>query len=440
MSKQLKLFGFLGLLALIFAGFYFYKYTLARPKNVILIVLDTLRADHLGVYGYERDLSPNIDNFARNSVWFSHTLTAAPWTPPAVGCFFTGLYASAHGMMPPNGRELARKASSMLDEKNETVAEILKAHGYQTAGVTPNPWIKAEFGYNQGFTDYYYRDRARAEEITRAGEKVINGFKKDQPFFLFLHYLDPHDPYDPPAEYAGKFSGPLKAAQYDEETLKNLNLYDGEINYMDKHLGAFFDFLHDQGVWDNTLIIVVADHGEQFKEHGNQGHGFQLYNEELHVPLFVKADSAPRQEETLASSVDIFPTILDWAGVEIPGKAQGISLLDTDKLKKRHAVLSEIDRKYNWKSISSNDGYRLILDYGDGSESKDANTASVANLFNWQKDGYARQPLQDEQLTRELRTEFASLYEAVLDEKIQASSKEISEGTLEQLKSLGYMK
>ncbi len=438
MTKTLKYLLFLGFLVLGLGGaFWAYNSLFSSRANVILIVLDTLRADHLGVYGYERDTSRNLDNFAKNSIWFSRAMTSAPWTPPALGSFFTGLYASAHGMMPPNGRELARKASSMLDQKNETIAEILKRNGYQTAGITPNPWIKAEFGYDQGFDNYYYRDRARAEEITRAGEKVIKGFDKNKPFFLFIHYLDPHDPYNPPGEYAKKYQGALKAAEYDEKTLEDMNLYDGEVRYMDDMLGKFFESLKQAGVWDNSLIIVVADHGEQFKEHGNQGHGFQLYNEEVHVPLFVKAGSQARKEESLASSVDIFPTILDWAGVAKPPQAQGVSLLNAEALKARRGVLSEIDRKYNWKSFTSSDGYRLIFDYGQGEQ---AAAPSEFSLFNWITDGYGRAPMQDAQLSRELKTDFDSLYQSVLMEKIEAESKNISEGTLEQLKSLGYMK
>lgn len=423
-------------LAVAVAG-YFYLYPRTRP-NLILIVLDTLRVDHLGVYGYERPTTTNLDAFAKSAMVYRQAYTSAPWTPPSVGSMMTGLYASAHGMMPPDGRGLARQASSMLDASNLTLAEILKQHGYQTKGVTPNPWIKGEFGYDQGFEEYYYRERAAADEITRAGIKVVDSFDKQKPFFLFLHYLDPHDPYNPPEEFRRAFSQPLKARSYPQELLDKINLYDAEILFMDHELQKFFAHLKNKELWENTTILILGDHGEQFMEHGHLGHGYNLYNEELHVPFILKHGNLIGNSQSLVSPIDIFPTFLSIAAISPPARVQGISLLDQKALNARRGTISEIDRKYDWKSYNTSDGERLILDYSDVRQ-QGGKDPKILTLFNYKTDGGGEKPIQDPQLAKELKLDFDSLYNSVQDQKVVSKQKEISQGTLDELKSLGYL-
>ncbi|RIL03872.1 MAG: hypothetical protein DCC75_12830, partial [Proteobacteria bacterium] len=409
-------------------------------KNVILVMLDTLRADHVGFFGYERDTTPALDRFASENLAFVNAITSAPWTPPAVGSMFTGLYASSHGMMPPNGRELARKSSSSLGDANLTLAEILKEQGYQTAAVSPNPWIKSEFGYAQGFDNFYYRDRARADEINRAAFKVLDSFSKESPFLLYLHYLDPHDPYNPPGEYSTKFKGSLNARTYTPEIMADINLYDGEIRFMDDMLGRLFEELRSRKLWDESIILIIADHGEQFKERGFQGHGFHLYNEEVHVPLFLKADGRRGKVSYLASPIDVLPTILDLLDVQPPQKLQGISLVDDSELKAREETLCEIDRKFNWKAINTNDGLRMIFDFGPPSEADSPLVPLTVGVFNSLKDYRMLEPLSDEGLAEQLRHKFASLYDSVAQHQVESKPVEIKSDTLEQLESLGYMK
>ncbi len=413
----------------------------ARP-SVIFIVLDTLRADHLGLYGYERGTSPNLNRFANESVVFDYAITSAPWTPPALGSMFTGKYASSHGMMPPNGRGKAREASATLDQQNTTMAEIFKANGYQTAGITPNPWIKDEFGYAQGFDSYFYRDRGRADEINRAGKKVLDTMKPNSPFFLFLHYLDPHDPYDPPSPYDKQFSGALRARSYDPDTLEKLNRYDGEIAFMDHHLGELFSDLRRRGLWDNSIIVIISDHGEQFRERGELGHGFRLYDEELHVLLMVHAPGIePGRVKDVVNTVDVLPTILDLTQVAPPPGLQGVSLINQSELKKRSGVLSEIDRKHNWKSFTNPQRERIILDFGAADDGDlRGESPALVGVFNSVTDPAQTQAIQDPQLTRELQLEFDSLYGKVSENQLETKAVEIKSDTLDQLKSLGYMK
>lgn len=404
-----------------------------RP-NVILIVLDTLRADHLGIYGYERNTSPVLDSLAKETWIARYAISPAPWTPPAVSSMFTGLYATSHGMMPPDGRELALKNSAVLAESNLTLAEIFKSAGYQTIGVTPNPWIKEDFGFSQGFEQYFYRHRVRAEEINKAAFKVLDGMDKNRPFFLFLHYLDPHDPYEPPEEFAQMFSGNL-SRPYTAEVLQKINKYDGEIRYLDTELGKLFSHLKSKNLWDDTILVVLADHGEQFDEHGHTGHGFKLFNEEIHVPLFVKFGGSAREIPYTVSSVDVFPTILELSGLPVPTHVQGVSLANEVELKRRAGVLSEIHRKYHWRSITDIDRNQLIFDFDSKSDKP-----KVEGLYNGVKDYHGLNAIKDSAVEDKLGRDFEALFTAVKQKQMGGGQMEVSSETLEELKSLGYLK
>lgn len=422
--------------ALLFAAREFRSMSTKRP-NLILMVLDTTRADHLGVYGYERDTSPHLDKLGRENHLYSYAVTAAPWTPPSVATFFTGLYPSAHGVMPPNSRELAREAFHRLNEEHVTIAEFLRSHGYQTSGITPNPWTKEEFGYNQGFEKYQFLNREVAGRISKEGiaeiERMAAG---EQPFFLYLHYLDPHDPYTPPEKF-DIFDGPVSYHDYDKRTLKFLNLYDGEIRYMDAAIGNLIDFLKERGLYDSTHIVVVGDHGEQFKEHGHLGHGFQLHNEELHVPLIVKGPGGPRKVDYTVSTVDVYPTLVELAGLPVPEFMQGGSLLNDAAARARTGVISEIRRVYNQKSITTLEGKKLIIDYGAPGATAPETTAAV---FDRHIDYRERSAVEDKEAMKQLFADFDSLYTQTLRGKIDSHSQAtVSDETLEQLKSLGYL-
>jgi len=429
-----KAFILLFALAALAGGLWLLNAPKARP-NIVFVMMDTLRADHLSAYGYLRETSPNFDRLARESLWFRRAVTTAPWTPPAVASMMTGRYASGHGMMPPNGRNLARKVSASLDRKNITLAEVLHSQGYQTFGISSNPWIKLEFGFDQGFEQYYARERARAGEMTRAAIKVMGERDREKPFFLYVHYLDPHDPYDPPGDFATKFQGPVEGK--DPKLMAEINLYDGEIAYLDSELGKLFEWMKTHEVWEDTVVVLIGDHGEQFNEHGHVGHGFYLYNDEVHVPLVVRVPgAAPAVHDSVVTVADIFATVLQAAGAPIPPH-DGISLLDAQALAARPGVLSEINRKYSSQSFTTTEGLRLIADFGS---SENPRPDPALKLFDSVKDGFGRAPLADGQLTKEVKLDLDAVLARIAQSKIEAEEVKVDNETLRQLESLGYMK
>jgi arylsulfatase A-like enzyme len=431
----------------------------AHP-NVLVILLDTTRADHLGVFGYERDTSANIDRFARENVCFTHAFTAAPWTPPSVATLFSGLYASSHGMMPPDQTPTEGIVWKRLDENVLTLAEILKGAEYRTAAISPNPWITPEFGYGQGFDSFTAELDDPADAVTTAGLERIDELKESgEPFFLYLHYLDPHAPYLPPKEH-DIYRGPLKQAHYAAPMMKGVNRYDGEIHYVDESLGRLFEGLKARGVYDDLTIVLLGDHGEQFEEHGNLGHGWQLFNEELHVPLIVKpgrmaaasSGSDGREErrtgrriDRVVSIVDVLPTVLALADVEAPAGLPGLNLLDDAALAVRPGVFAEIDRRLSLRAFVGANGKKLIL--GSKYESVKFNPARPLEngfaVFDWNTP--ERDPIEDLAALNDLESEFVEVLQRVQSARVipagsDSESVTPSVETLQHLHGLGYVK
>jgi len=420
----------------------------SRP-NVIFIVLDTLRADHLGVYGYQQPTSPQLDAFAAQSTLFEYAVTAAPWTPPSVSTMITGLYPIAHGMMPPDDRRLAKRFARKLGDPLETMAERLKAAGYHTGGLTSNPWTNTMFGFAQGYDSFLYRGRARGDEITTRGLNLLDALRDDgKPFLLYLHYLDPHDPYDPPAPYVTQFPIPTN---YPDKMGKLVSRYDGEIRFMDGHLGRLFAGFRERGVFDSSLIIVVGDHGEQFREHGHYRHGFMLHNEELHVPLIVKfpGQSIGTRVQETASTIDILPTVLKHVGLPADTSLPGVPLDEPSRLAERPGVLSEIYRNYDWKSITNPQGKKLILKVEKDSIEFDLvkhlerwHTPEPVGVFDRSVDYLEKSPLDDASAYNTLRAAFEIRWKEAAARRVEGASSlvEMPDEAVEQLRSLGYLK
>ena len=397
-----------------------------------------------------------LDAFAKENLKAAFALTAAPWTPASVASMFTGLYPSSHRMMPPNDRDLAKQGLTRLSDELTTLAERVKALGYATAGVSPNPWITKQFGYTQGFDQFYFVEREPANKITESGREIIEAWEKKKlkdPFFLYLHFLDPHDPYTPPGEYATKFSGGLARSpfSYSPEMQEKINLYDGEISFLDHELGKFFEYLKAKKLYEDLVIVIVSDHGEQFMEHGDERHGYKLYNEEVHIPLFLKtgrpADKGRTINETV-STIDILPTILARLGSPAQGPMPGVSLLDDAALKARRGIMSEIRKKYDMKSVTDLPGNRLIMDVAfdeknpDPMKSLEAWVAPrILGLFDARNEYACMKPVQNRGLEAKLRGTFDELHTTALKALVAPlkSGEQIKDETLEQLKSLGYL-
>jgi len=311
-----------------------------RP-NIILITLDTTRADRLGCYGYDRNTSPHIDRLANNSQVYARAVSPSSWTLPAHASLFTGKFTTSHGARKDSEGPLrlldAIEGPEMwnvyrargLAHNERTLASMLGGSGFATGAVVGGPWMKRVFGLDKGFQHYddTHIDSVNgrlAENLTHAALKWIRKNRRKE-FFLFLNYFDPHAPYSPPGEYARAFL-PEEAHGRDKPSLEEINaLYDGEILYMDHYLGTLLDQLRSWDLYDNTFLIVTSDHGELLGEHGLIGHGKHLTEQELHVPLLMKYprnEVSPGRSDARVQLNDIFAMILDRLGIPVPSNAQ----------------------------------------------------------------------------------------------------------------------
>ena len=319
-----------------------------RP-NILLISIDTLRADHLGCYGYDRPTSPNIDSLARKGVLFEDAFSPASWTLPGHMSIFTSLYPSFHKLT-----HNAMLGNLRLDSSERTITELLRGLGYRTASFVTHPFLAAAWGFDRGF-DLYVRKETGLANAAEQTERALRWLEwhlyherrglEPSGFFLFLHYIDPHETYKAPQpfrdRYTGSYEGQLRPDDHlvtvflenDFESQADyqytLALYDGEISYVDHEIGRLLRSLDDLGLLDSTVIVLTSDHGEEFKEHGGMGHATTVYAEQLHVPLIISYPAgiaAGQRVSSQASLVDIYPTLLGLIGEEIPVEAQGIDL------------------------------------------------------------------------------------------------------------------
>jgi arylsulfatase A-like enzyme/thioredoxin-like negative regulator of GroEL len=301
--------------------------TPATRPNIILITLDTTRADRMGFLGSKRGVTPNLDALASQSVVFTRAYSHVPLTTASHATILTGTYPQFNGVND-FGKPLLPKVPFLPD--------LLHARGYQTAAfvgsLVLDPVGGTAPGFDRGFDTYDagFRSRRKGEDRystleRRAGEVVARATRwltkrnaaptSKKPFFLWVHVYDAHDPYDPPQPYA---------TRYAKEP------YDGELAYVDASIGKLLNQLRTSGQFENSLIIAMADHGEAFGEHGERSHGIFLYDETIHVPLILKLpdeQSPSRKITTRVGLVDVTPTLLQSAGTEIPEEVQGESLL-----------------------------------------------------------------------------------------------------------------
>ncbi len=318
------------------------------PPDIIVYLIDTLRADRLGTYGYDRPISPRIDQFAAGATVFTRAQAQSSWTRTAVTSLFTGMLPQAHGV---NRRDEA------LAPQITTLAEALKEQGYETVGFITNGNVDAAFGLDQGFDHYQYlRESEDNVFFHQTAERLHSWVFKwldtlaprgqRPPFFLYVHATDPHAPYTPSDEYYERFAAGVERQRGWLEHVHDISagrleappgtaeawsdLYDAEIAYTDHHFGRLLDRLRGQGIDASSLIVLLSDHGEEFFEHGGWEHGKTLYGEQLRVPLIVHlpaGQGAGQRLPILANQMDVLPTVLDYLGAEPPDLVQGQSLL-----------------------------------------------------------------------------------------------------------------
>jgi len=334
----------------------------SKQPNLIVITLDTTRADHLSSAGYPRQTSPNLDRLARHGEQFLDAVANAPWTLPSHGSLFTGLHPREHGARFDLDGEHDRFGKFFgLAPELFTLAEQLWTLGYRTGAVVAGPMVSAEFGFAQGF-DYYDEapySRAEwsgesesppqrdAEAVTDRALAWLAG--DDRPFFLFLNYFDPHWPYNPPDDLAGTWAQPgtrpMPPNEYsriwgevigghrdlrDSERQAMIDYYDAEILAMDRSIGRLLDGLEQRDLYESTMIVVVSDHGESFGEHRLLDHGNSLYQHQLRVALIIKypqhasEDRRAGRYEHRVDLLDVHATILREMGLLTGAKRRGV--------------------------------------------------------------------------------------------------------------------
>lgn len=294
------------------------------PPDLVLITLDTTRADHLGCYGYFRDTSPQIDAFAKACIVFDRCIAPMATTLPTHASIFTGVYPLEHGVVC-NVRHGGRPFTTSPSLRS--YAQILQEAGYQTGGFISAMPLKRVSGINVGF-DAYDEPNAPQRPSGDTLDVALAWLKKtdDRPLFLWVHYYDPHAPYAPPPPYNRMFTDDatlqehVAARQFAPyaphesglvaASVPSLNLYDGEVRYMDGEVGRLLDELRQRARWAETVVVLVGDHGEGLGQHGQLGHGY-IWDEQVHVPLMLRVPGqSPRRVATTISVVDVLPTVL----------------------------------------------------------------------------------------------------------------------------------
>ena len=312
----------------------------SREPSVLLVIIDTMRADHLGCMGYHRNTTPTLDSLARAGTLFTACQSQSSWTLPAVATIFSGKTPREHmaGMHYDTFFGVAAELPWM--------PMIFRANGYSTAAFFNVIFLDADFGFHRGFDHFDCYSTLASETPPRTAGETVDAFlewdekkSEDEPFFAAVHLFDPHIPYDPPDPWNTLFTDPEYQGEYDNtwgdmDQLEAVNsgrdtippdgianlvaLYDGELAYTDFELKRMLDSLDARGGLENTILVVVGDHGEEFLEHGGIEHGRTLYQEVCHVPLIFAGPGVPSgvRSDITVGQIHILPTILDLAGIE----------------------------------------------------------------------------------------------------------------------------
>ena len=396
-------------------------------KRVILISIDTCRADHLSCYGFKKNTTPNIDKFAKDSVLFENCITSVPVTLPAHSSMLTGTNPVFHGVH--------LNSYYTLDPVNTTLAELLKENGFATGAVVSSFVMDRQFGLDQGFDTYDdtfinpvpipfknpHRAERRGNETSQKACQWLEKNHKDD-FFLFLHYYDPHGLYSPPEPFASQFSE---------------NLYAGEIAYTDACIRQVLDKLKELKIYDDSLIIITADHGEGRGDHGEEEHGFYIYQSSIHVPLIVhypRGRFRKKQVSNAVGIVDIVPTVCRWTGIPTPSECIGQDLtgyLESETMDSRY-MYSEtlVPADYACGSLLSLTGDRWKYIQSSAPELYDLST-DPTELNNLVDEEAKRVRVMQEEL-KQLLTEQVRKTASRSDQALDAQSRA-------KLESLGYI-
>ncbi len=442
--------------------------------HVVLITLESLRTDHVGAYGGrsrsrpEVPVTPRIDGFAEQATVYEDAHTVTSWTLASHASLFTGLYPTGHQTEGPRDR---------LDDSYPTLAEALRDRGYQTAGFVSGPYLRRTHNLHQGFehwddsiasiTSVLAHDDVTSPRL----EAALRGFLQDdrdpeRPLFLFAYFWDPHFDFVPPPPYDQMFVPPdaeridiaafdtneaLHAGMPPRQLAYLLSQYAGELRWTDLHVGRVFDMLRERGLWEDALVVVTADHGEEFFDHGAKGHKNNLYAETTRVPLIVKypGQQAGRRDAAVVSLVDLAPTILSLAGVEVGFPLHGRSLLESPSERAIFYELLELHyfedgegrrstRSRRWNAVREGD-WKLVWSEGV------SGTGDRPELFDVQAD--PRETVDRAEGAEARREALERSFAAGMDRARRDAERyerggpaELSAAEIEELRALGYLR
>ncbi|MCP4655824.1 MAG: sulfatase [bacterium] len=448
--------------------------THAERLNVLLIVIDTLRYDHMGCYGYDRRTTPNMDRLAARSLVFDNAYAQSPWTKTSVATLLTGLYPYRHGVFSEGGEE------SVLSQSALSLAEILRDNGYRTVGISGNPHVSRRSGLGQGFDSFSsiskWPEENNTREVAEATLQSLEGLDPGRGSFLYVHFLDPHDPWASPGECGAFLDGlstrkpavragnayvlsgeheieeelptgkmPRAHELGDEELEYLFGLYDCEISLVDQEIGRILEYLKEKKWSERTLVVICSDHGEEFLEHGMLRHGYQLFGEAVRVPLILHlpgAEVAGRRSEPV-ELVDIAPTVLSLLGFSeetaeldglalpgVPGLSRNSSRAGSERASTAFGVTRF--RKQNQAYVVSGDT-KLIWDF----------QAGEGRLYDLRVDRPEREPAEavESPLGRKLLQMLEGWIAQGLATALVRDGKapEMDEETKQRLRALGYV-
>jgi choline-sulfatase len=398
-----------------------------RPLNVVVVTVDTLRADHLRCYGNSNIDTPAIDAIANRGVLFENAVAQTPLTPPSHASIFTG--------QNPNVHKVRNTGGFVLQSSSRPLARILQEQGWDTAAFVGSAVLKKTFGFNNGFDVYddempkpgkghEYRDdpERKASVVVDRAIGWLDRTTTGKPFFLWVHIYDPHLPYKPPSEFAGKYKD---------------RPYDGEIAYSDAQLGRLFSAVEKKSPTDKTVIVILSDHGESLGEHGEHTHGVFIYDSTLRIPFVMAGPGIPAgvRVKQQARSIDFLPTLLEVMGGTKPDKVQGVSLVPTFAGKNVNADIAYAETLYpkmnmNWSELRAVRTNRWKYIRAPRPELYDLNSDPTEK-----NNVIQNHAAEVETLERDLKN-IASLDSKGI-EKVETAL--VDDRVMDQLKSLGYV-
>jgi arylsulfatase A-like enzyme/predicted Zn-dependent protease len=400
-----------------------------EPPNVLIVTFDTTRWDHVGYATGREALTPMVDALAARGTWFSTCVTPQPLTLPSHTSIFTGLYPFHHGVR--------NNGTYIVPDRDVTLAELFHEKGYATHAVISAFVLDSRFGLDQGFDTYdddlsggpkqkmfMFKEVKAEQTAARAVRWLQSERDRERPFFLWVHFFDPHADYEPPAEWAAKFPG---------------DPYQGEISYADNSFGFILKELDDQQILENTVVVFTSDHGDGLGEHGESTHSLFIYESTTRVPLLMTGPGVPagRRVDQLVRTVDIVPTVLDLAGLEVPAGLDGASLVPVwnGREDQRTAYLETFVTRLNfgWSELRGMRGVGSKVILAPRPEAYDlaADPEETRNLL---EDG-GSMPDADRELMRELQ----EIVDADPFTHGEQQEDKLDQETRRKLASLGYV-